>query len=52
MHHLDLDQTSNVLIKLGHQKVHIEAVIELPTFTDHRISEDVAQLHRVDIVAL
>lgn len=51
MHHLNLDQAANVLVKLGHQKVHIEAVVELPAFPNHRISEDVAQFHCVDVEA-
>jgi hypothetical protein len=41
VNHFDLDQAPDILVKVGHEKVHIEKIIELPTFSDHRVAEDV-----------
>ena len=50
MHHLHSNQIPNILIKLAHEIIHVEEVIELPAFADHRVAKQIAQMHRFCIV--
>ena len=49
MNYFDLYKISDILVKLRHEEVNIEKIIELPALADHRIPEDVAQFHCVVI---
>lgn len=50
MDDLDLHDVPNIFIELIHQEIHVEQVIELPAFTDHRITQNVPQLDRFVII--
>jgi hypothetical protein len=52
MDYFDLHQSPNILVKLIHDKVHVEKVIEVPALANHWITKDVTQSDCVDIVAL
>lgn len=51
MHDLDLHEAAHILIELGHQEIHIKAVVKLPALADHGITQDIAQVDGVHIVA-
>lgn len=50
MHNLYMDESPHILVKLAHQEINIEQVIELPAFTNHGVAQEVAQPDGVDIV--
>lgn len=51
MHHFHGNQTPYILVKLAHQEIHVDEVVELPAFADHGVAQDIAEAHGIDIVA-
>jgi hypothetical protein len=45
--HMHLDETTNVLVKGGHEKVYVMEVVELPAFCDQRVAQDILEGDRV-----
>ena len=50
MHDLDSNQVTHVLVKLAHEIIHVEEVVELPALADHRVAQEIAQTHCFGIV--
>lgn len=40
---------SHVWVKLRHQEIHVDQVVELPAFTDQRVAQDITQADCVGI---
>ena len=50
MHDLDSNKVAHVLVKLTHEIIHVEEVVELPALADHRVAQEIAQTHCFGIV--
>ena len=41
--HMDLDEMADVLIKSGHEEVHVVEVVEFPALGNQRVAQDVLE---------
>jgi hypothetical protein len=49
VHHVDLDETADIRVERGHEKVNVMEIVKLPALRDQRVAQDVLERGRVPV---